>query len=263
MPVRSPLRSLVARGADRPGIAGPATVRCWPQAEHVRPGAWCRTGSGRCRRASGQPRAASGRTRCIPSQPVRPCHSRPSRTALGTPGVDPPGLAAASTRSLAVAGGAGAADPARGRLAPQVGRDPAAPGAGRSRDRQTPGRDQRVRQPEQHQRICGRSRDQSPWILLQQSVDLTQRPPVTRTRCGEHVTDGTVVQSRHGTDQAGGDSIQRLIIEAGRRHDRSGRRIVLRRTGGGAARPDSPAALRTCWLTTSISIRSLGWHSRM
>ena len=44
--------------------------------------------------------------------------------------------------------------------------------------------------------------------------------------------------------------------------DTSGRRIVLRRTGG-AAGPDSLAALRICLLTTSISIRSLGRHSRM
>jgi hypothetical protein len=43
------------------------------------PGGWRKIGSGRCRRASGWLPAASGRTRCIPSRPARPCHSRPSR----------------------------------------------------------------------------------------------------------------------------------------------------------------------------------------
>ncbi len=45
-------------------------------------------------------------------------------------------------------------------------------------------------------------------------------------------------------------------------HDRSGRRIMLRRTGG-AVRPDRSAVLRTSELTTRTSISSLGRQSRM
>ena len=82
--------------------------------------------------------------------------------ALGTPGVDPPGPAATGACSRALAGRAGSADPAGGGLAPQVGSDLAAPGAGRGRDRLIPGIDQRVRQPDQHQRICSRGVTRAP-----------------------------------------------------------------------------------------------------
>ena len=67
-------------------------------------------------------------------------------SALGTPSIDPPSLAATSACPLAITGCAGAADPARGGLAPQVGRDPAAPGAGRGRDCLIPGIRERVGQ---------------------------------------------------------------------------------------------------------------------
>lgn len=152
-----PLRGLVARGADRPGIAGPG--------DGALPAAG-RAYAGRARGAELAAGAAAGHPGSGAPHPAAPAAFRhdllvlviASRadTALGTPGVDPPGLTAASTRSLAVARRAGAADPARGGLAPQVSRDPAAPRAGRGRDRQIPGIDQRVRQPDQHQRICGR-----------------------------------------------------------------------------------------------------------
>ena len=76
-----PLRSLVARGADRAGIGGPGDGALLAAGRaRARPGGWRRTGSERCRRASGRRPGASGRTRCIPSRPARPCHSRPSRS---------------------------------------------------------------------------------------------------------------------------------------------------------------------------------------
>ena len=137
-----PLRSLVARGADRAGIGGPGD------------GALLAAGRARADRAHGAELAACAAV-------GHPCSGAPhpaapgafrhdllvlviasrADAALGAPGVDPPGPAAASTRSLAVARRAGAADPARGGLSPQVDRCLAAAGAGRGRDRQLPGPD--------------------------------------------------------------------------------------------------------------------------
>jgi hypothetical protein len=144
-----PLWSLVARGADRPGIGGSGDGAL------LAAGRACADRAGGAELAAG---AAVGHPGSGASYPAAPAAFRHdllvlviagrADTALGTPGVDPLGLAATSTRSLAVAGRAGAADPARGRLASQVGRDLAAPGAGRSRNRQMPGLDQRVRQPD-------------------------------------------------------------------------------------------------------------------
>jgi hypothetical protein len=149
-----PLRSLVARGADRSGIGGPGDGEL-PTAGRAR--------ADRARGAELAAGAAVGHPGSGASHPAAPAAFRHdllvlviagrADTALGTPGVDPPSLAAASTGSLAVAGRAGAPDPARRCLAPQVGRDLAAPCAGRNRNCQIPGLDQRVRQPHQRQRI--------------------------------------------------------------------------------------------------------------
>ncbi len=139
------LRSLVARGADRADIGGPGDGALLAAG---------RARADRARRAELAAGAAVGHPGSGASHPAAPAAFRhdllvlviASRadTALGTPGVNPPGLSAASTRSLAVTGRAGAADPARDGLAPQVGRDPAAPRAGRNRNRQIPGLDQRA-----------------------------------------------------------------------------------------------------------------------
>jgi hypothetical protein len=133
------LRSLIARGADRAGIGAPGD------------GALLAAGRACADRARGAELASCAAVGCPgsgASHPAAPAAFRHdllvlviagrADAALGTPGVDPLGLAAASTRSLAIAGRAGAADPARGGLVPQVGRDLAAPGAGWGRNRQVP-----------------------------------------------------------------------------------------------------------------------------
>lgn len=163
-----PLRSLVARGADRPGFGGPGDGALLAAG---------RARADRARRAELAAGAAVGHPGSGASHSAAPAAfphdllvlviASRADTALGTPGVDPLGLAATSTCSLAVTGRAGSADPAGRCIAPQVDRDPAAPGAGRGHDRLIPGIHQRVRQPDQRQRICSRGRHQGTRVLLQ------------------------------------------------------------------------------------------------
>jgi hypothetical protein len=105
--------------------------------------------------------------------------------ALGTAGIDPPDLPAASAFSGAAAGGAGAAYPAGGRQAAQVGRDRGASGAGRGGNCPVPSLDQRVRDPDQGQRIPGRGDDQRAGVLPQAVVKLAQGPPPVRAGRGK------------------------------------------------------------------------------
>jgi hypothetical protein len=106
-----PLRSLVARGADLAGIGGPGD------------GALLAAGRAHAERAHGAELAACAAVGYPCSGAPHPAAPAAFRhdllvlvitgradAALGTPGVDPPGLAAASTCFLAVAGRAGAAD---------------------------------------------------------------------------------------------------------------------------------------------------------
>jgi hypothetical protein len=124
-----PLRSLVARGADRAGIGGPGD------------GALLAPGRAHAGRAGSAELAASAAVRHPGGRPASPAAPAAFRhdllvlviagradPALGAPGVDPPGPAAAGACSGAPAGRAGSADPAGGGLAPQVGSDLAAPG---------------------------------------------------------------------------------------------------------------------------------------
>jgi hypothetical protein len=124
-----PLRSLVARGADRAGIGGPGD------------GALLAAGRAHAGRAGSAELAASAAVRHPGGRPASPAAPAAFRhdllvlviagradPALGAPGVDPPGPAAAGACSGAPAGRAGSADPAGGGLAPQVGSDLAAPG---------------------------------------------------------------------------------------------------------------------------------------
>ena len=77
-------------------------------------------------------------------------------------------------------------------------------------------------------------------MLLQERINLMQRTPVVRPGRGEDALRARGVQPWHRCDQAGGDASPWLAIRMSHRHERSGRRIVLRRTGGGTARPAIP-----------------------
>ncbi len=202
-----PLRSLVARGADWAVIGGPGN------------GALLAAGRARARRALSAELAASAAVGHPGGRPAPSAASAAFRhdllvlviagradPALGAPGVDPPGPATTGACPGAATGCAGFADPAGGRLAPQAGRDLAAPGASRGRDSLIPGLDQRVRQPDQRQRICGGGGDQGAGMLLQERINLAQRPPVVRPGRGEDALGGRGVQSWHRGDQAGGDA---------------------------------------------------------
>jgi hypothetical protein len=145
-----PLRSLVARGADRPGIGAPGD------------GALLAADRARAGRAGSAELAAGGAVRHPGDRPARPAAPAAfghdllvlviagrADPALRAAGVDPPGPAATSARPGAAAGRAGPADPAGGGVMAQACGDLAAPGAGWSRDCLIPGLDQRVRQPDQ------------------------------------------------------------------------------------------------------------------
>jgi len=186
-----PLRSLVARGADRAGLGGPGD------------GAPLAAGRARAGRARGAELAASGVIGHPGGRPAPPAASTAfghdllvlvvagrADPALGAPGADPPDPAASRACPCAAARRAGPADPAGGGLAPQVRRDPAAPGAGRGRDRLIPGPGQRVRQPDQRQRIGRRGDGQGTGMLLQERVHLAQRAPAVRPGRGEGAPGG-------------------------------------------------------------------------
>jgi len=246
---------LVAAGANRSG--GPFRLdRAGAPAPETRPGRTCPAGAAD-RAARGNPLAGPGfladradRHRALaaavaqvgsgccracrdlagpPAAPARPLRSLVARGAdwavIGGPG---------NGALLAATGCAGFANPAGGRLAPQAGRDLAAPGAGRGRDSLIPGLDQRVRQPDQRQRICGRGGDQGAGMLLQERINLAQRPPVVRPGRGEDTLGGRGVQSWHRGDQAGGDASRDLP---------SGWAVVTTGPGGGSCCAAPVAAL--------------------
>src|ERR1017187_9053582 len=100
-------------------------------------------------------------------------------------------------------------------------------------------------------------------LLTQERVQFTQRPPVICLCCSQDVLCAPHDQAWQHLNQPVDDPLRQVTGPPGCGHDKSGRRIVLRRTGGGAADPNSLAALRTCRLTTSTSIRSLGRQPRM
>ena len=112
-----PLRSLVARDADRAGLGGPGDGALLAAG---------RAGAGRAGRAELTASAAVGHPGGGPAPPAASAAFRHhvlvlvitgrADPALRTPGIDPPDPAAAGARPGAAAGRAGSADPARGGL---------------------------------------------------------------------------------------------------------------------------------------------------
>ena len=253
------LRLLVTRCADRTRIDGSgdgARLTAGPAGAHRARRAGLAAGTA-TRHACGGPTLTAASAAVLTHLLVLGVTGR-ADPSLVAPGVDALDLAAPGACPGTAARRTGCAYPARRGLAPQIGGDLAGPGAGRNGNRPVPGLYQRVLDPDQSQRELSRGSGKRAGMLAEERIQLAQRAALASPGHSENIVGGFGVQARQHGGQVGNDPLTRRAGPLCRGHDESGRRIVLRRTGGGAIRLDALAALRTCWLTTSTSIRSFG-----